>query len=72
MAAVWDVRAQRGTLLCWKEKEQLEGKKGEYSGGESSQGQTCEAGLPLGKELWDRENCSFSQMLWTKRDSKES
>lgn len=67
------MRAQRGNFLCWSEKEQLEGKKGGSAGGESSRGpDLCDAGLPLGKELWDRENCSCLQVLWTKRDSKES
>lgn len=72
VAAVWGVRAERGAFLCWSEKEQSEGKKGESEGGKSSQGQTCEAGLPLGRELWDRKNSSCLQMLWTKRYSKES
>lgn len=36
VAAVWGVGAERGTFLCWSEKEQSEGKKGESEGGKSS------------------------------------
>lgn len=60
------------SIPLWERERKLSGKEQSISRRKRQLGpQLHKAGLPMGKESWDRGNCIHSQMLLTEGDRKE-